>query len=557
MREPEIKLHVVPSQGSPFERPFTGDSMVIGRASECDLVIEDRFLSRRHSRLFLENGRLMVEDLGSRNGTQVNGHPIIAAKEVGIGDLLKISGSVVSLRRASDPVSVLSGFEEQRKSQRKTIYRKASSLLSEAPTAREIEDTEALRRFAERLKLLNEVHQALASSIDLGELLELILDRVFDHLQPGHGAIFLRVADGEYEQAAGRSTVPGRDDHYHSQSLLEEVAGKGLAALVFDIEDDHRFAGAQSLLMTSFRSIVAAPLLDPEGSQGMIVLSAERGRRFQEEDMELLVSLANVAALALRNVALAEEAAERRHLEEELALGRRIQVALLPDHLPVVPGYELFANNLPSRGVSGDYYQILERREGRELILMVADVSGKGIGASLLTASLEALAAGPIEDGHPPEDIFRRISRRLYQRTSMEKYATAVLVVIDTESGRIRFANAGHNPVLILEEEGEVRRLEATGPPLGIFAESDYERAELQLAPGATLLLYTDGLTEGTNPQEEEYGLDRLIEAARAHLALDLEALSIALSQDLRRFAQGTPLLDDLTLVMARRARHA
>lgn len=554
MNELEIKLHVVPGQGPPFERIFEGASMVIGRASECDLVIEDRFLSRRHSRLFLQEGRLMVEDLGSRNGTRVNGHPIIGTKEVGIGDLLEISGSVISLRRASDPVSVLSVVED-RQPNRKTIFRKASSLLSEASVARELEDTEALRQYAERLKLLNEVHQALASSIDHGELLELILDRVFDHLRPGHGAIFLRVGEDEYEQAAGRSIVPGRDDQYHSHSLLEEVAGKGLAALVFDIEDDDRFAAAQSLLVTSFRSLVAAPLLDPVGSQGMIVLSAERGRRFKEEDMELLVSLANVAALSLRNVALAEEAVERRRLGEELALGRRIQVALLPDSLPEVPGYSLFADNIPSRGVSGDYYQILERCEGQELVLMVADVSGKGIAASLLTASLEALAAGPIEDGHPPEDVFRRISRRLFHRTPTEKYATAVLVVIDTGSGRIRFANAGHNPFLILEENGEARQLAATGPPLGLLSESTYEPAELQLAEGATLLLYTDGLTESTNPEEEEYGLGRLIEAAQTHLPLDLEALSRALSEDLRRFAEGTPIPDDLTLVMARRQR--
>ncbi len=415
MAESSIKLHVVPVQGEPFDHPVESESLVLGRASSSDLVLEDRFLSRNHSRVFRDGERLMIEDLGSRNGTLLNGQRVRAPQPLAPGDVIKISGSVISVLEAgaaSPPVppSIPSGLAEH------TIFRSASGLLQShvAADSRQIEGEEALRRYADRLNLLNEVHRALGGSMELGELLELILERVFDHLRPEQGAIFLKRDDGELEQAASRSVSSAAAEAFYSRSLVHEVTEKGLAALVLDVESDERFQAAQSILSTGIRSLVAAPLLDDKGAVGMIVLSSRAGvRQFSEGDMELLVSLASVAALRIRNVALLEEAAERRRLEQELALGRRIQVAALPATLPEVPGYALHAGNVPSRGVSGDYYQVLERQPAAgnepEVVLMVADVSGKGIAASLLTHSLEGLSLGPIEDGLPQfVDWYRR-----------------------------------------------------------------------------------------------------------------------------------------------------
>ncbi len=172
-----------------------------------------------------------------------------------------------------------------------------------------------------------------------------------------------------------------------------------------------------------------------------------------------------MAALRIRNVALTEEAAEAKRLEQELALARRIQLALLPDRLPEVPGYEVHGGNLPSRGVSGDYYEVLTRKEGTECVLWVADVCGKGMSAALLTASLEALAAGLIEEGLGPEDIFSRVSHLLYQRTPPEKYATAFLAVLDVASGTIRYSNAGHCRGLVIRTDGSCQWLDPTVSP--------------------------------------------------------------------------------------------
>jgi serine phosphatase RsbU (regulator of sigma subunit) len=307
-------------------------------------------------------------------------------------------------------------------------------------------------------------------------------------------------------------------------------------------------------MSSGVRSLVAAPLLDPDGCPGMIALNSRAHlRRFSEEDMELLVSLASVAAMRIRNIALAEEAAQRRVLQKELSLAREIQVGLLPERLPELPGFDLQAFNIPSRAVSGDFYQVQERFGGRECVLMLADVSGKGMAASLLTASLEALSAGPIEVGHPPEEICARLSRRLYVRTAPERYATAFVAVLEPATGKLSYANAGHNPALLLRRDGPCEELGATGVPLGLLPTADYAAEERTLGPGDCLVVYTDGVTEAANPTGDEYGMERLEKALREHVGESVPGLVLALEKDLMDFAHGVPFGDDQTLIVLRR----
>ena len=308
------------------------------------------------------------------------------------------------------------------------------------------DDLPALRRHAARLELLNDVHRALGASMALPELLELILDRAFRALQPEEGVIVLRDGPGRYRRASARRNPNSRGDALLSSTLHQEVIEKRQAALVCDLAEDERFGRAASLQVSGIRSLIAAPLYDDQGPLGMIALdSGVHVRSFTEDDLELLTSLASVAALRIRNVALSEEAAERRRLEEELKLARTIQIGLLPQDLPEPPGWSLWAGSVPSRGVSGDYYFAAERPAQADLFAMVVDVSGKGMAAALLTASLEALAASPIELGLPPGEIAPRVSRLLYRRTLPAKYATAFLVAADIA----RDASASSTPATI------------------------------------------------------------------------------------------------------------
>jgi sigma-B regulation protein RsbU (phosphoserine phosphatase) len=309
-------------------------------------------------------------------------------------------------------------------------------------------------------------------------------------------------------------------------------------------------------MSAGIRSVLAAPLLAPEGALGMIVLASRlTSREFNEEDMELLTSLASVAALQIRNLRLAGEAAERRRLEQEVTLAREIQVALLPERLPEVEGWELHAGNLPSRGVSGDFYKVNQRLDGSECVMLLADVSGKGIAASLLTASLEALTANLIEAGGAPDVVCSTASRLLFERTPPEKFATLFLGIVHTDSGTFSYCNAGHNPALVVRGDGSSEWLESTGMPVGMLPMGSWTAGEVELGPGDLVLLYTDGITEAENPDEEEYGNERLESVVRRWREDPLPDLLRAIDRDLNEFAAGVPFADDRTMVVIRRAK--
>jgi serine phosphatase RsbU (regulator of sigma subunit) len=539
-----LRLRVTPPIGEPFDHLCEGDALVVGRSSKADLVLSDRFLSRQHARFYREGDGWVVEDLGSRNTTLLNGRPLAVPSRVSPGDLVKLSETVISVEGFEAAPTRLKGEDRLRTSSSDTIVlRSASELLAAAE-----------RESAGRLKLLNEVHRALAAPLSLEELLEAVLDRMFAYLGPEEAVIFLKKPYGGVERAASRRLPSARGDFFYSRSLESEVAEKGQAALVLDAQTDERFAAAESILSSGVRSLMAAPLLDSAGSLGMIVLSSRiHVRRFSEQDLELLTALGSVAALRIRNLSLAEDAARRRALEKEMALAREIQLTLLPDHLPQIPGYSLFAANDASRAVSGDFYEFQGRDEGDEQVIVIADVSGKGMAASLLAASFDALLMGPIEVGHPSDLICARVSKRLYLKTPPERYVTAFIAALDPGSGRVSYTNAGHNPGLIFRADGVVQRLEANGVPLGLFPAVEYQRVDVNLGPGDLLLLYTDGITEAVNPDDDEFGLERLQAVVRQHAQEPLVAVASWIETAVEVFADGTPYGDDRTLVMLRR----
>jgi sigma-B regulation protein RsbU (phosphoserine phosphatase) len=550
-----MNLHVVTTDGAPFDHALGGESFVIGRSSKADLTIPDRSMSRMHARLYLDGGVWHVEDLGSRNGTLLGGRPITDPAKIGHGAVMQIGSTSITLREATRPVP--SSQRSPSSSDSHTIFRSAAELLQAPEEIRTDSVTpmgEGLRRYADRLRMLTEVNLALDRMMSLDDLLELILDRAFEHLGPEEAAIYLRTDEGGYERAASRSIAQGDTEILFSKNLMEQVVEGGQAALVLDAETDERFHEAMSLLDAGVRSLVAAPLLDPDGAVGLIVLGSRLTvRQFDEDDMELLASLASVAAMRIRNVHLLEEAAERRRLEQEVALAREIQVSLLPDSLPEVKGWDITAGNIPSRGVSGDFFKVELRHDESEIVLMLSDVSGKGIGAALLTASLEALSAGPIHDGVPPEDIFRSVSHLLFDRTPPEKYATSFIAAVNPETGALRYCNAGHNPAVLLRANGDFEWLESTGMPLGILPGGDFTAGERTLEANDTLVLYTDGITEPENPEEEEYGQERLAAVCVKNRSEPLEEMMAAIEEDLYHFVRGVSFVDDRTLVLIRR----
>jgi sigma-B regulation protein RsbU (phosphoserine phosphatase) len=545
-----LNLHITPAEGEQFEYVVDVDSLVIGRSSRCDLAVADRCLSRQHLRLFQADGKWMVEDLGSRNGTRVNGVLISKPAAVRDGDAISVSTSLIMIGGAEEDASETTWDPSQ------SVFRDATEILSDSErhVAQPAEvDHEELLRAAEQLRVLNDVHLALADSLTADDLFEAVLDRVFAHLQPKHGAVFLKHGE-ELIRVAGRSQADITEDFPESTSLAREVIDKGLAAVVHDTQTDTRFIGAESLVDASVRTLIAAPLLTPDGALGMIVLSSNLAEmQFAERDMELLVVVASATGLKMRNLVLAEEAAERQRFEREVALARRIQVALLPAEMPQLPGVEIFGRNTPSRGVSGDYYQVVERADGDEVAIVIADVSGKGIAASLLTGYVDALFNAYLGEGFGPREIFNRVSPQMNRKTPVEQFATAFLGIYTVATGAIRFASAGHDPTILVRASGEVELLNPTGMPLGLMPEAVYTASEAKIEPGDTLVLYTDGITEAARPDDEMFERERLIDVCREHRTESPEELAASIDIAVDAFVEGVPYHDDRTLVILRR----
>ena len=551
-----LRFRVVsPPPAVPFEREISGEEALVGRSEECHVVVPDRAVSRRHARVFQRNGEWWVEDLGSRGGTRLNNQALEAPAKIAPGDEIGVGQSSLVLdggaksaakKRISGSMSSLAPGQ--------SVYKSADELLRDSLSGPQpTEDFDMLRRRAERLEVLNSVHHALARSLALDELLEMILDKAFEALEPEEGMIVLRDGPGEYRHAVSRRPPGSFGESLVSRTLLEEVVEKKQAALVCDVAADTKFGTAASIRMSGVRSLIAAPLFDEVGPMGMIALDSRAFvRPFSEDDLELLTSLAAVAALRIRNVALTQEAVERRRLEEELQLARSIQLGLLPRTLPTPAGWSIYGTSFPSRFVSGDHYTVVERGAS-DLFLMTSDVSGKGMAAALLTASLEALSAMPIETGLPVEEICRHVSKLLYQRTPAAKYATSFVASVDLPTGRLRYTNAGHNPALLVRAAGEIERLGSTGVPLGMLPEAPFAAKEVDLAPGDLFVSYTDGIVEACDPKDEEYGLERMEAVCRDERTKPLAEIATALDRSLERFVRGVPYADDRTLVLLRR----
>jgi sigma-B regulation protein RsbU (phosphoserine phosphatase) len=544
-----IKLDIRPADGDRFEFAVETD-VIIGRSNLAEVTISDRFLSRRHARLFRDGDDWLIEDLGSRNGTLVNGVRILAPTAVVPGDVIGVSASILEVSGAN------ARRTETVDDATRTIFRAAETILGESKQAMsrpDVADQEELRRAADQLRVMVDVHQAMAESMTVEELFDRVLDRVFVHFQPQNGAIFL-LEDDALVRVVSRSTSACEDSFPESQSLAAEVIDKGLAAVVYDTSTDERFHKAESLLMAGVRSLVAAPLLTGAGALGMIVLSSQLAQReFREQDMELLVVVASAVGLRMRNLALAEEAAERKRFERDVALARRIQVNFLPPETPQPPGLEIYGGNIPSRGVSGDYYQVVEREDHGDVAVIIADVSGKGIAASLLTGYVDALCLAYLGEGHPPEEIFNRVSPQMNRKTPVESFATAFLGLLDPATGRLTFASAGHDPVALVRSSGELEWLMPTGMPLGLMPTATYTASEATLEPGDTMVLYTDGITEAADPDEEEFGRERLGECCVENRELPVDQLAEKLHTTVDEFTQGVPYHDDRTLVILRR----
>ncbi len=353
----------------------------------------------------------------------------------------------------------------------------------------------------------------------------------------------------------------------HPPVLVERGMGfDSDAALAAGATELTRVSRVQDLPPGPLRSILedqdarlVAPLVSGESGLGFAALGAPAtGREYSPADLEFCSGLASQAVVALENAWHFAETLEKKKLEEELALAASIQERLFPATLPELAGFAIAARNRPARQVGGDYYDVIPvagAGPDQPYLLCVADVSGKGIAASLLMSNVQATFRALLAPERPIAELVARTNDLIHATTPGNKFVTAILIVVDPTTGHCRYVNAGHNSGILLRAAGDVEYLDPGGVPIGLLPDRAYKEASFAMAPGDLLAIFSDGVTEANDVDGNELGDDRLLAYLRELADRPADELVDTVFDAVDRFAGSAPQYDDITLMVAKRTK--
>jgi sigma-B regulation protein RsbU (phosphoserine phosphatase) len=409
----------------------------------------------------------------------------------------------------------------------------------------------------DRLALLCRLSQAFNSSLDLDTVLNRVMDEVIAAMHAERGFVMLRDPDGQMLFRAARGMDRETIDHPQfqvSRSVVERVAREGQPIHTSDAQSDDRFSMRQSVQTLGLRSILCVPLMTKDMVTGVVYVDNRlQAGIFTPDDLELLSAIASSAAIAIENARLYQVAVEKGRMEQELQMAHQVQASLLRCAMPQVPGWEFASRWRPAHEVAGDYYDLIMLDKG-QLGLVIADVSGKGMAAALFMALTRSVVRACAGHNSSPADGIAHANQLICADSSGGMFVSLFYGLLDPRSGQLTYVNAGHNPPLLCRgEQDELTELGRTGIILGVLEEAAFEQRTIQLHPGDLLLLYTDGVTEATDGQGEEFGEQRLRRIVHQRRGAPVAEIVIAIEQAVGEFVGTAAASDDITIAAAKR----
>ena len=529
-----IRLTVLQPNLAPLKLDLAMPTITLGRATDCTVPIKDRYLSRRHAEIVFASGEWIVRDCGSVNGTLLNGTKLSSVCALKPGDRIVLGDSEVIFEPPED-TSQSQLIPLDSNSHAKNI----AIPLREAT----VDDTA-------RAAVLTALALELIEDRPMNDLFEFILDRVIGLLHPSRAALALLDTDGKTFSNVRLRRREASDslDLYISRTLLGEVVEERNVVSFVDTSQDEKLARAESIVAQNIRSAVCAPLLVGDAVLGVLYLDflANRGA-ITPEDVKLIAQIARFAGVKLETTRLREEALAKAKLDEELRTAYTIQSRLLPTALPEIAGYAFAGTNKPCRTVSGDYFDVVVRPDGR-IYFIIADVSGKGITAALVMASLATAFNIFTRTDPSPADLVREMNATLAPKTAPTKFVTLVAGVLDPATGTVEFANAGHVAPLVISRDG-VQQLTTTDMVVGLFANARYRNQSISLERGDSMVLFTDGVTEAENEQEEQLGLAPVVSVISTLHDTPAPRILETIETHVLSFAGNTAAGDDVTML--------
>ncbi len=423
------------------------------------------------------------------------------------------------------------------------------------------------------INLIYNFSEKLAALLEVERVASLTLQQARQMIVATDGVIMLLDEDsGVLTAVAGfGDEMPVLQGFRRGHGIIGTIAQTGVGEIVNNVDLDPRRVTEQ----TTVKALIAAPLRVGERVTGVIAIGSTLPMAYTAAESKLLNTLALQTATAIENARLFERTVQaarererllalhqevevaRAKLESEMKLAARIQADLFPPSMPAIAGYDLAARNRPARQCGGDYYDAIVVGGGDQarVLLCVADVAGKGLPASLVMSNMQATLRALLGRAESLPVLAGQASDLLFASTAPEKYVTAALADLELRTGAIRFVGAGHVDTLILRANGDTVTLASTGTPLGLLPLlMPYTEVSVALEPGDTLVLFSDGVTEAQNADEEEYGEARLVDCLRAVADQPATVMIERLMASIDGFAGGAPQFDDITLLVARRA---
>jgi phosphoserine phosphatase RsbU/P len=549
----EAVLEVISPDGARKYVRVTQTPFLIGRGAETGnhLQLTDRRISRNCAAIVVEANKYYLEDRGQRRGLFVNGEKV-ESRALNDGDVITfgLEDSYQMMFRAA------SGTSEE----------SIPQLLTRIDHMTSAESTGGGLK---KLNVLLEATALLHSQLPLDSVLAKMIDHAVAVTDADRG-LLLEAEEGRIEslkvrlaRRTGAQRLPP-ESMAPSGTAIQLAVKQQSPVITEDLaQAEMNLQAAASIVAQGLRAVVVIPLYatsraSSEGSAanmrrgeflGVLYLDSKRPTAFSKLDRQILDALAADAASILDNARLVEKERERQMLEQQIAIARDIQQALLPKNFREYPFLSVSGVNFPCLSVGGDYFDVFPLDDKRTAFLL-ADVSGKGLGAALLTTMLQGALSG-MTLGTNPARVFNHVNRFLCDHAEVGRYATMFFGILD-DAGRLEFINAGHpSPILIRKDTVEEAFTEGSFP-VGLVPEAEFTTTTLQLQPNDTMVLFSDGVTEAMDPEEELYGVPRLRGVLQGKPDMQLDEIQKAILESVENFARGARQADDLTLLLVR-----
>jgi len=401
----------------------------------------------------------------------------------------------------------------------------------------------------DKLRLLLDITNTISRSLDLDEVLNLVMDTLGSLLPYDAAGIYLIElgADIKDPYIFKSKVIRGYDISFRlveprlrmGEGFLGTVAQSGKPIISEDVSLDSRYFEARSRT----RSEMIAPIISNERVIGVFDLESDHLAEYGEDDLAVLNLLASHVAIIIEKVQLHEHMVEKKRIEAQLEIARQVQLELLPDRDPALQNFDISAYVFPTEEVSGDYYDWVKIFDD-QIGIVVADAVGKGIPAALLMSFLRASLRAGVQVGYAPHIAMSKVNNLLWDSVEEHQFITAIYGILDETNRTLVFSNAGHNPPLLMSADGTHRYVEYGDTPLGMFYDARYHQHFILFEPGQTMVIYTDGITEAANEAGEEYGEGRLAKIVHAGLDLPAKKMIDHIRKDVADFT-GRKFLDD------------